>query len=123
MFYVLIGSCSSHVNPSYLWIYVYTYFYLFVCLFIYLPNFIIDVFAKFYCKLYKSPWLALLHATTQGKEKIILTSVRIEPRTSGLDPPLLCRLSYEVGQRKVGDDLGGESRRRESKDTYECCAA
>ena len=24
---------------------------------------------------------------------------------------------------KVGDDLGGEPRRRESKDTYECCAA
>ena len=24
---------------------------------------------------------------------------------------------------KVGDDLGGESRRRESKGTYECCAA
>ena len=24
---------------------------------------------------------------------------------------------------KVWDDLGGESRRRESKDTYECCAA
>ena len=24
---------------------------------------------------------------------------------------------------KVGDDLGGESRGRESKGTYECCAA
>ena len=24
---------------------------------------------------------------------------------------------------KVGDDEGGESRRRESKGTYECCAA
>ena len=24
---------------------------------------------------------------------------------------------------KVGDDYGGESRRRESKGTYECCAA
>ena len=24
---------------------------------------------------------------------------------------------------KVGDDLGGESRRRESNGTYECCAA
>ena len=24
----------------------------------------------------------------------------IEPTTSGLDLPLLCRLSYEVGQRK-----------------------
>ena len=28
------------------------------------------------------------------------TSVGIEPTTSGLDLPLLCRLSYEVGQRK-----------------------
>ena len=36
--------------------------------------------------------------TTRGKEKIILTSVGIEPTTSGLDLPLLCRLSYEVGE-------------------------
>ena len=40
--------------------------------------------------------------TTRGKEKIILTSMGIEPTTSGLDLPLLCRLSYEVGQRKSG---------------------
>ena len=40
--------------------------------------------------------------TTLGKEKILLTSVGIKPTTSGLDPPLLCRLSYEVGQRKSG---------------------
>ena len=40
--------------------------------------------------------------TTRGKEKILLTSVGIEPMTSGLDLPLLCRLSYEVGQRKSG---------------------
>ena len=40
--------------------------------------------------------------TTRGKEKIILTLVGIEPTTSGLDLPLLCRLSYEVGQRKSG---------------------
>ena len=46
--------------------------------------------------------------TTQGKEKILLTSVGIEPTTSGLPValPLLCRLSYEVRQ-KVGDDIGG----------------
>ena len=62
--------------------------------------------------------------TTRGEEKIFLTSVGIEPTTSGLDIPLLCRVSYEVGQtEKVGDNfLGGESRRRESKGTYECCA-
>ena len=40
--------------------------------------------------------------TTRGKEKILLTSVGIQPTTSGLDLPLLCRLSYEVGQRKSG---------------------
>ena len=40
--------------------------------------------------------------TTRGKEKILMTSVGIKPTTSGLDLPLLCRLSYEVGQRKPG---------------------
>ena len=37
---------------------------------------------------------------TPGKEKILLTSVGIEPTTSRLDLLLLCQLSYEVGQRK-----------------------
>ena len=40
--------------------------------------------------------------TTRGKEKILLTSVGIEPTTYGLDLPVLCRLSYEVGQRRSG---------------------
>ena len=44
--------------------------------------------------------------TTRVKENMFLTSVGIELTTSGLDLPLLCRLSYEVGH-----DLGGESRR------------
>ena len=40
---------------------------------------------------------------TRGKEKkILLTSVGIEPTISRLDLPLLCQLSYEVGQRKSG---------------------
>ena len=43
--------------------------------------------------------------TTRGKEKIILTSVGIEPTTSGLDLALLCRLSYEVEQRKIYPSL------------------
>ena len=60
--------------------------------------------------------------TTRGKDKILSTSVGIEPTTSGLNLLLLCRLSYEAGAEKVGDDIGGESRRRESKGTYECCA-
>ena len=37
----------------------------------------------------------------------------IEPTTSGLDLPSLCRLSYKVAQRKSGTILDGESRRRE----------
>ena len=41
----------------------------------------------------------------------------------GIDLPLLCRLSYKVAQRKSGTILDGESRRRESMGTYECCAA
>ena len=52
---------------------------------------------------------------------ILLTSVGIEPTNSGLDLPLVCRLSYEVVGRlsyEVGDDLGGESRRRESKGVF-----
>ena len=36
--------------------------------------------------------------TTRGKEKIILTSVGIEPTTSRLDLPLLCRLSYDTSE-------------------------
>ena len=40
--------------------------------------------------------------TTRGKEKNLLTSMVIEPTTSGLELPLLCRLSYKVAQRKSG---------------------
>ena len=40
--------------------------------------------------------------TTRGKEKILMTSVGIEPTTSGLDLPLLCRLSHEVGHPSLG---------------------
>ena len=53
--------------------------------------------------------------TTRGKEKILLTSVGIEHMTSGLDLPLLCPLSYEVGQRESGTikvvNLGEEKAR------------
>ena len=44
--------------------------------------------------------------TTRGKEKILLTSVGIEPTTSEIDLPLLCRLSYEVGQRGFDSHRG-----------------
>ena len=33
------------------------------------------------------------------------------------------RSTMNTNGERVGDDLGGESRRRESKGTYECCAA
>ena len=51
---------------------------------------------------YERGYLIGYQGTTRGKEKIFLTSVEIEPTTSGLDLPLLCRLSYEVGQGKSG---------------------
>ena len=35
--------------------------------------------------------------TTRGKEKILLTSVGIEPTTSEVDLPLLCRLELKEG--------------------------
>ena len=38
--------------------------------------------------------------TFWGKEKNLLTPVGIEPTTSGLDLPLLCRLSYEGESRE-----------------------
>ena len=60
--------------------------------------------------------------TTRGKENFFLTSVRIKPTTSGLDLPLLpTELRGRTG--KLGDDLGGQSRRRQSKGTYERCTA
>ena len=42
-----------------------------------------------------SPSIKGNQGTTWSKEKIILTSVGIEPTTSGLDLLLLYRLSYE----------------------------
>ena len=52
--------------------------------------------------------------TTRGKEKTFDLRIRC---TVTLPTELRGRTE------KVGDDLGGESRRRESKGTYECCAA
>ena len=65
----------------------------------------IAVKREFYVKLMKDPLGVSPNKGNQGtggKEKILLTSVGIEPTTSGLDLPLLCRLSHEVGQRKSG---------------------
>ena len=65
--------------------------------------------------------------TTRGKEKFLLTSVGIEPMTSGLDLPLLCRLSYEVGQRKSGTikvvNHGFDSHRGQKKFFFTSCGS
>ena len=55
--------------------------------------------------------------TIRGKEKFLLThDLRIR---STVTLPTELRVRTE----KIGDGLGGESRRSESKVTYECCAA
>ena len=60
-------------------------------------------------------------ATTRGKEKILVTSGN---RTHDVRIRSTVTLPTELRGRteKFGDDLGGESRRRESNGTYECCA-
>ena len=61
--------------------------------------------------------------TTRGKEK---NSFDLDGnRTHDLRIRSTVTLPTELRGRteKIGDDLGGESRRRESKGTYECCAA
>ena len=60
--------------------------------------------------------------TTRGKEQ---NSFDLGGnRTHDLRIRSTVTLSTELRGRteKVGDDIGGESRRRESKGTYECCA-
>ena len=56
--------------------------------------------------------------TTRSKEKILLTSVAIEPTTSGLDLPFLCRLSCEVGQRKSGTIMVVNRGEEKAKGTF-----
>ena len=61
--------------------------------------------------------------TTRGKEK---NSFDLGGnRTHDLRIRSTVTLPTELRGRteKVGDDLGGESQRRKSKGTYECCAA
>ena len=60
--------------------------------------------------------------TTRGKEKTLDlggNQTHDLPIRSTVTLPTELRCRTE----KVGDDLGVESRRRESKGTYECCAA
>ena len=59
--------------------------------------------------------------TTRGKEKCFdLGGNRIHDLR--IRSTVTCTLPTELRGRteKVGDELGGESRRRESKGTYEC---
>ena len=60
--------------------------------------------------------------TTRGKENSFDLGGN---RTHDLRIRSTVTLPTELRGRteKIGDDLGGESRRRESKGTYECCAA
>ena len=60
--------------------------------------------------------------TTRGKEKILDLGGN---RTHDLWNRSTVTLPTELRGRteEVGDDIGGESRRRESKGTYECCVA
>ena len=57
--------------------------------------------------------------TTRGKEK------SFDSPNDDLRIRSTVTLPTELRGRteKVGDDLGGESRRRQSEGTYECCAA
>ena len=61
--------------------------------------------------------------TTRGEEKISFDHGG--NRTHDLQIRSTVTLPTELRGRteKVEDDLGGESRRRESKGTYECCTA
>ena len=60
--------------------------------------------------------------TTRGKKKTFDLGGN---RTHDLQIRSTVTLPTELQGRteKVGDDLDGESRRRESKGAYECCAA
>ena len=62
--------------------------------------------------------------TTRGKEKTESFLPRWD-RAHDVRIRTTVALPTKLGGRteKVGDNLGDESRRRESKGTYECCAA
>ena len=60
--------------------------------------------------------------TTRGKEQIFcLGGNRIHDLR--IKSTVALPTELRVRTEKVGDDLGSESRRRESKGTYESCAA
>ena len=61
--------------------------------------------------------------TTRGKEKISFDLVGNRIHDLRIRSTVTLPTELRGRTEKVGDDLGGESRRRESMGTYECCAA
>ena len=61
--------------------------------------------------------------TTRGKEKIIFDLGGNQTHDLWIRSTVTLPTELRGWTEKVGDDLGGESRRRENKGTYECCAA
>ena len=61
--------------------------------------------------------------TTQGKEKNSSDLGGNRTHDLWIRSTVTLPTKLRGWTEKVGDDLGGESRRRESKVTYECCAA
>ena len=61
--------------------------------------------------------------TTRGKEKNSFDLGGNQNHDLRIRSTVTLPTELRGRTEKVGDDLGGESRRRESKGTYECCAA
>ena len=61
--------------------------------------------------------------TTQGKEKNSFDLCGNRTHDSRIRSTVTLPTELRGRTEKVGDGLGCESRRRESKGTYECCAA
>ena len=60
---------------------------------------------------------------TRGKEKYFDLGGNRTHDLKGIRSTVTLPTELRGRTEKVGDDLGGESRRRESKGTYECCVA
>ena len=60
---------------------------------------------------------------TRGKEKIIFALGGNKTHDLRIRSTVTLPTELRGRREKLGDDLGGESRRRKSKGTYECCAA
>ena len=61
--------------------------------------------------------------TTRGREKNSFDLSGNQIHDLRIRSTVTLPTELRGGTKNVGDDLGGESRRRESKSTYQCCAA